>query len=286
MTPIVYKPDIPTYSLHATIASHVERAEIQGKGPEPVGHSPTDSPLTSTHTTASTTLTTSQELVSGDILQLPPLPTTLTQPPRLDISQLDLPGSGRGETSGRGEEGSSQGNSGGSEVGATATPEITSRPIRLQEISARVETSSVEDAAAHPVPSEILTPKPHIAAGTTEVEEQPAVVFKEEYTIRAQTIFDHEKSLDIPETAPAKPPIHLIIVNVQSTNGSESGELRGVLIKSCSNLSHTVRPWKALREMAYRCQYCVETLVASTDKNNKYMFACHVSIVLYKEGEV
>ncbi|XP_004572863.3 versican core protein [Maylandia zebra] len=223
MTPIVYKPDIPTYSPHATIASHVERAEIQGKGPEPVGHSPTDSPLTSTHTTASATLTTtSQELVSGDILQLPPLPTSRTQPPCLDISQLDQAGPGRGETSGRGEESSSQGNSGGSEVGATATPEITSRPSKLQDISARVETSSVEDAAAHPVPSEILTPKPDIAAGTTEVGEQPAVVFKEDYTIRAQTIFDHEKSLDIPETASAKPPIHLIIVNVQSTNGSES----------------------------------------------------------------
>lgn len=262
MTPIVYKPDIPTYSPHATIASHVERAEIQGKGPEPVGHSPTDSPpieLTSTHTTASTTLTTnSQELVSGDILQLPPLPTVLMQPPRLDISQLDQAGSGRGETSGRGEEGSSQGNCGGSEVGATATPEITSRPSRLQDISAWVETSSVEDAAAHPVPSQILTPKLDIAAGTTEVKEQPAVVFKEDYTIRAQTIFDHEKSLDIPETASANPPIHLIIVYVQSTNESQSGELGGVLIKSCGNLSHTVRPWKALREMAYRCQHCVE----------------------------
>lgn len=280
MTPIVYKPDISTYSPHATIASHIERAEIQGKGPEPVGHSPTDSPLTSTHTTASATLTTtSQELVSGDILQLPPLPTSRTQPPHLDISQLDQAGPGRGETSGRGEEGSSQGNSGGSEVGATATPEITSRPSKLQDISARVETSSVE-AAAHPVPSEILTPKPDIAAGTTEVGEQPAVVFKEDYTIRAQTIFDHEKSLDIPETTSAKPPIHLIIVNVQSTNGSESGELGGVLIKSCSNLSHTVRPWKALREMAYRCQYCGENWVASTGKNNKYMLACHVSIVL------
>lgn len=137
-------------------------------------------------------------------------------------------GSDTGDSNGGGEEDCSDDNSCGTEV---ESPEITSHDVK--EISAWVEALPVEKPA-DPVPLESFTPEPGVPAVTTEEGKQPAVIFKEEHTIEAQPL-----PTAVGGKASAKPPVHLIFVNVQSSNESDSGELgwggARMLIKSHGN---------------------------------------------------
>uniref|UniRef100_A0A3B4TR55 Versican core protein-like n=1 Tax=Seriola dumerili TaxID=41447 RepID=A0A3B4TR55_SERDU len=239
--------------------SEPEQAEVQTRRAEPAAHLPTERPHTaspdqhglphtSPRTTASLTPTPlvldndSQRLdvnkvetvpVRGDVavpLQLPVLPTTRSQTPYLDISH----GGDKGGqvASGSGEGGSSD----GSEVEAAVTPaqvwvETVTRPSWLPETTEGAEPS-VETT---PKPQEItpqqhvdpqtLTPEPGPADGSGDVGQQhPAVVFKEDVTPGPIPTFDLDPSLVIPdgEESSAKPPFHLIIVNVHSQNQSDT----------------------------------------------------------------
>ncbi|XP_023144218.2 versican core protein-like [Amphiprion ocellaris] len=235
----------PTSAPHTPAPSHPEKAEIQTAGPEPVAYSPTESPLadfTSPHTSTSAIPSTTfndfdvQDFsnshkvesvpIRGDTLipmQLPPLPTSRLQPEHLDISHTGeeggQAGSGRGESSGSGEGGSSDDSSG------EVTPGTTLRPSWLPEVSAGMETSSLEVTLS---PSEItavtpltVTREPDLPAGVREDGQQPAVVFKEDVTPGAPPMFDLE-SLDMSAggESSGKPPFHVILVNVHSQNQS------------------------------------------------------------------
>ncbi|TNN49245.1 hypothetical protein EYF80_040543 [Liparis tanakae] len=142
----------------------------------------------------------------GDVLlpmQLPPLPTTRSQRPQLDISQG---GREAGETSGEG--GSSDGHSSGAKGGAAETP-TTSRPSWVLQTT----------TGSGPQLVDIQTPEPGRPAGTREAGTQPAVVFKED--VAAGTGFDLDAHLvPVDEEASDKPPFHLIIVNVKDHNQS------------------------------------------------------------------
>lgn len=146
-------------------------------------------------------------------MQIPPLPTQpVSQPGHLDISHREEEGGQSG--SGRGDGGSSDDSDGSSS--GVEVPETTSRPGWPQQMTA----GSLLDATPSPlqllgvtpdhVTPEGLTPKPD------DDSQQPAVVFKEE-----------EHSLDLPAggDSSAKPPLHVIIVNVLNQN--QSGELTG-----------------------------------------------------------
>ncbi|XP_074473101.1 versican core protein isoform X2 [Sebastes fasciatus] len=249
MTPAESKPRTPTPGPVLVPA----RAEI------PVVYSPTERPhidqRTSPHTTASVTamLDDIQEFDPHRVealpdrghvylpMQLPPLPTTRSQPEHLDIShggEAGGPaGSGRGESSG--EAGSSDGGSSGAEV-ATPTQvgmETTSRSSWVLETTTgselEVKTSrpsqllQVAPECVTPGPGlvvvpEIHTPEPGLPAGTGEVGQQPAVVFKEDVTPGTTSTFDLGQSLALPVDgeSSAKPPVHLIIVNVLDRNQS------------------------------------------------------------------
>lgn len=259
MTPAAYNPDRTANTLHTTTPgplSDPERAEIQTRRPDPVAYSPTGhgAPHTEmTHTTAFLTPTSMLDdyevqdfntlesvPVREDILDLmhfPPLPTTRSQPARLDISL----GGEEGGLGGSGQGGSGSGE--GDEAGTLVTPtqvwaETTSRPSWLLETTTRSElgtetttrsemgmetTSAPLEGAFTPAPGEVGP-------------QQPAVVFKEDVTPGATTTtFDLEQSLAIPVDgeSSAKPPFHLIIVNVHDKNqsGKQENLIHTVLIK-------------------------------------------------------
>lgn len=300
MTTAEYKPDSPIYTPTPGPLLEPERAEIQARTPDPVTYSLTERPHTASPeqhgaphtetdpTTVSVTptpmlddydfqdVTDSHKVesvpVRGDVLvplQLPPLPTTCSQPAHLDIShggeEGDQTGSGRGESSGSGswEGGSSDDSSSGDGVRAVVTPtqvwvettlrpslhlestaaseqeaKTTSRASDLPEISSDrvtpgpglgIETTSrssqLQDITPEVVIPEIHTPESGLPAVAGEVGQQPAVVFKEDVTPGTTLTFDLDQSPAIPvDGESAKPPFHLIIVNVHDQN--QSGELR------------------------------------------------------------
>ncbi|GLD56826.1 versican core protein-like isoform X2 [Lates japonicus] len=175
-----------------------------------------------------------------DPMQLPPLPTTRSQTAHLDISHGGEEG-GQGESSGSGEGGSSDDSSSGTEVGAAVTPtqvwtETISKPSWLLETTTGpelgMETTSkpshLPEITLQHVDSEILTPEPDPPvgsgdAGQQQQQQQPAVVFKEDVTPAAALTFDLDPLLAIPaggEETSAKPPFHLIIVNIHDKNQS------------------------------------------------------------------
>ncbi|KAG8011015.1 Versican core protein [Nibea albiflora] len=156
--------------------------------------------------------------VTGDILipmELPPLPTTHSQPAHLDISHGGddggQVGSGRDESSGSGDVGSSDDSSSGAE-GIETTP----RPSEVQETTSdRVTPEPGQGIETTPRPSEVQettpevhTPEPVLTVWTGEEAQQPAVVFKEDVAPAGD-----------PEST-AKPPFHLIIVNLNNQNQS------------------------------------------------------------------
>ncbi|XP_023274808.1 versican core protein-like isoform X2 [Seriola lalandi dorsalis] len=236
--------------------SELEQAEIQTRRAEPAAHLPTERPHTaspdqhglphnSPRTTASPTPTPlvldndSQPPdvnkvvvpVRGDVavpLQLPVLPTTRSQTPYLDISHGGDKGGQAGSGSGEG------GSSDGSEVEAAVTPaqvwvETVTRPSWLPETTEgaepSVETTSKprEITPQQHVDPQTLTPEPGPPDGSGDAGQQhPAVVFKEDVTPGPIPTFDLDPSLVIPdgEESSAKPPFHLIIVNVHSQNQS------------------------------------------------------------------
>ncbi|XP_056288927.1 versican core protein-like isoform X4 [Pseudoliparis swirei] len=142
----------------------------------------------------------------GDVLlpmQLPPLPTTRSQRPQLDISQGG---------------GSSDGRSSGAKGGAAETP-TTSRPSWILQTTTGSEPQ-LEDITAKVVAPEIQTPEPGGPAGSRETGTQPAVVFKEDVAAGAGFDLDSHLVVPVDEKASGKPPVHLIIVNLQDHNQS------------------------------------------------------------------
>ncbi|XP_041816669.1 versican core protein-like isoform X2 [Chelmon rostratus] len=173
----------------------------------------------------------------GDALfpiMLPPLPTTRSQPAHLDTphggEEGGQAGSGQDESSGSGEGGSSDGSSSGAEVGAVVSPtqvwvEPTSRPNWLLETTSGseqgLETTSRPSQLLDHVTSEIHTPDPGLPAKTAEAGQQPAVVFKEDVTPGTTLTSELDQSPAVPvDGESAKPPFHLIIVNVHDRNQS------------------------------------------------------------------
>lgn len=308
MTTAEYKPDSSRYAGHTPTPRPVldpERAEIQAATPDPVTYSLTERPHTASRdqhgaphtetdpTTVSVTPTPMlddydvQDLndfskvesvpVRGDVLipmQFPPLPTTRSQPAHLDIShggeEEGHTGSGRGESRGSGEGGSSDDSSNGDEVSVVVTPALVETPLRpslvlgstaaseqevkkttsrafdYPEVSSDrvtrgpgvdIETTSRSsqhlDSTPVVVTPEIHTPSPGLPVVAAEAGQQPAVVFKEDVT--PGTTLDLDQSPAIPVNGEsAKPPFHLIIVNVHDQN--QSGELR-------LGWGHTLREW-------------------------------------------
>ncbi|XP_053266945.1 brevican core protein [Pleuronectes platessa] len=274
-TPAVYKPQDPKYDPNTTTLwslSDPERAEIQTRGPEPAAYSPTERPHTaspdqlgalhaSPHTTASvnpTPILDYDDVQSFDInkvesvpvrghvvvpMELPPLPTLLSQTEQLDISQGGelggQAGSGRGESGqgGSGDDGSSRAEAGAVETPSQVSAEAVSIPSQLQETTTgpelSVETtlrpSQLPEITTQNVVPEVLflkvvSPEPGLPAGSgDDGREDPAMVFKEDVTTRVTHTFDLDQSPSIPAVggeSTAKPPFHLIIVNVHSQNQS------------------------------------------------------------------
>ncbi len=239
-----------------------ERAGIQARTPDSVKYSPTQRPYTASpdqhgaphtetdRTTASVTATPvlddydvqdfsdSHQVESvplrGDTLfpmQLPPLPTTRSQPAHLDIShggeEGGQEGSGRSDSSGSGEGGSSDDSSSGAEAGAVNPTQVWTETASRPSWFVEKTTGSEQGAKTTARPSGLQeeTPEPGDPAKTEEVGQQPAVVFKEDVTAGTTLTFHLEQSPAIPVDgeSSAKPPFHLIIVNVHDQN--QSGEL-------------------------------------------------------------
>lgn len=245
-----YQPDSPV-NVAATPAagppSEPEQAEIQTPGPEterPHTASPDQrgAPRTETYPTELPGTSTpvfdlydyeqknwvESVPVRGDALfpfPLPPLPTIRPQPDRLDISHEgedeDLTGSGRDESSGSGSGDSSSGN--GPE-GSTLKPhlkgvEATSRPSDRVTPGARPAVQR-QDLVPVVVVRQINISASELPADVRGSGQQPAVVFKEDSTL---TPFSQLPAVPGGEES-AKPPFHLIIVNVHDQN--QSGELK------------------------------------------------------------
>ncbi|KAI3361876.1 hypothetical protein L3Q82_002210 [Scortum barcoo] len=271
VNPAAHKPNCPTFAPQTPTSGPVidpERAEIQ-RAPGPIYYSLTERPQpvspdqqSSAHTTDSVTPTPMFDVqdfhdsyklesvpVRGDILnllQLPPLPTTRSQPEHLDISHGGEDGgpvgSGRGESSGEG--GSTDDSS--SWAAVTQTPvwvETTSRPSWFLETTTGTEHRGPSDhpeittwpghgVETTPTPSgpqeftpAVGTTEAGVQATTGEEGQQPAIVFKEDMTPGATTTFDPNQSLPVPEhgDSSAKPPFHLIIVDLYNQNHSGHG---------------------------------------------------------------
>ncbi|XP_040013756.1 versican b [Xiphias gladius] len=132
--------------------------------------------------------------------------------------------------------------------------ETTSKPSRPLQTTAGpeldVETTSKpsqlpETTPQHVVP-EILTPEQGLPDGSgDDGQQQPAVVFKEDVAPEATSTLDLNQSLAIPvgEKSSAKPPFHLIIVNVHNQNQSHSvdhilGIIKGSQFPPIPDISH------------------------------------------------
>lgn len=167
--------------------------------------------------------------VRGDVLSpfpLPALPTIRPQPARLDISQdgedEDLLGSGRDESSSSGS-GDSFSANGPQEVETTSMPSDGVTP----GVGSAVQNASKSQLRQDLVP-ELVVRQIHITASKFPDDmrgsgQQPAVVFKEDSTITPLSQLPSVPGGN--ETA--KPPFHLIIVNVHDQN--QSGELEGIM---------------------------------------------------------
>lgn len=276
MAPAAHKPDGPAYDPATPTPApllHPERAEIQARRPDPVTYSPIEGPTTDlpdqhgvdydaqdvgkvesvphsgdvpdqyevTDTTASVTPTPilpKYDAQDFTKIELPPLPTTRTKTPYLDISHGEKdggqPGSDQGEQSGSGDGDSSDDSTSRAVLGAAVTPTQvpTSRSSWLLESSTElkeeVETTSrpsqlLQITLDHVIPDD-LTTELGVTAGVEQLGQDPAVVFKEHDTTGATLTLNLSQSLDMPvgRESTAKSPIHVIMVNVLSKN--QSGE--------------------------------------------------------------
>lgn len=170
--------------------------------------------------------------VRGDVLSpfpLPPLPTIRPQPDRLDISQEgedeDLIGSGRDESSssGSGDSGSANGPQ---EVQTSSMPLDGVTPGVGPAVKNASKSQPRQDLAPELVIRQIQITASKLPDDIRGSGQQPAVVFKEDSTITPLSQLP-----SVPESdESAKPPFHLIIVNVHSQN--ESGELKALRLVS------------------------------------------------------
>lgn len=248
MTPAVYNPDgianTPSRTTPGPL-SNPDIAEIQTRRPEHVAYSPTASPHPdgSSHTT--TAHMTTMPMYDGydgidtsiqvqsipvlDVMPLPPLPTTRSQPPQLDIGDQDggSAGSDRSESSGSGDGDDS---SSGAEMGGVVpSMEATLRPSTLLETTTgselKVTTSTETTSRRSELLEEVVTPGPGLlpAVSVETGPEHPAVVFKEDVT-PGTTRLNVDQSLAVPgdDGTSSKPAFHVIVVNVQDKN--QSGE--------------------------------------------------------------
>ncbi|KAM9307125.1 versican core protein [Pholidichthys leucotaenia] len=246
----VYQPFSPTHIPQTP--SQPERAGIQTRAPEPEAHLlTTERP----HRTPSVTPTNTSEDYDGvdydglnkvesvplkegifTNIQLPPLPTTRPQPGRLDISHREEEGaqlgSEKGDNRSSTEGASSNRTSAVDELRGAVTPEAVFTPSLAQEATTGLDTPALspshipeitpEPLASHPVTPEVYYPDQSSPTSTAEVVKVPAVVFKEEDTPGSIPIFELGQALDISAggESSAKPPFHVIIVNVHSPNQS------------------------------------------------------------------
>lgn len=230
--------------------SEPEQAEIQTPGPEterPHTASPDQRGAPSTETYPTELPVTSTPVfdlydydqknwvesvpVRGDALfpfPLPPLPTIRPQPDRLDISHEgedeDLIGSGRDESSGSGSGDSSSGN--GPEeytlkphlkgVEATARPSDRVTPGAGSVVQNASKSPQRQDLVPEVVVRQINISASELPADVRGSGQQPAVVFKEDSTL---TPLSQLPAVPGGEES-AKPPFHLIIVNVHDQNQS------------------------------------------------------------------
>ncbi|XP_073333665.1 neurocan core protein-like [Pagrus major] len=264
-TPAEVKPDSHT-PTPGPLLDH-ERAEIQPRAPASVTYSQTERPHTASpdqhgaphtetdHTAAAVTPTPMFDYdvrdfndshkvesvpVRGDSLipmQFPPLPTTRSQPAHLDIphggEEGDQAGSGH---EGSGEGGSSDDSSSGTEVGAVVSStqvwvETTPRPPQLLQVTPEVVIQALP------------TPEPGLPSGTEEVRQQPAVVFKEDVTPGTAMTFNLDQLPAVPgdRESSAKPPFHLILVNLHEQNDSV-GRILDLLNKPMNGISSSNFP--------------------------------------------
>ncbi|KAM3874225.1 versican core protein [Diretmus argenteus] len=172
--------------------------------------------------------------VRGDTLlpmQLPPLPTTHSQPPHLDIAhggeEGGQVGSGRGDSSGSGEGSTSGVSSSAAEEEGVVTP----TPLTWVRSFTPGSELGMDPAPSPGEDAPPATPKPDLPGAG----QQPAVVYKEEEAgsadaaamstdsqPRATESYDISQSLVLPGegSLASKPPFHLIIVNVHDQNQS------------------------------------------------------------------
>ncbi|XP_042364673.1 versican core protein-like isoform X2 [Plectropomus leopardus] len=109
------------------------------------------------------------------------------------------------------------------EQGRTAGTPEQGRTTGTPEPRRPAGTPEQGRTAGTPEPGQItVTPEPGRPAGTTEAGQQPAVVFKEDVTPEIALTFDLDPLLAAPVDgeSSAKPPFHLIIVNVHDQNQS------------------------------------------------------------------
>lgn len=173
--------------------------------------------------------------VRGDALfpfPLPPLPTIRPQPDRLDISHEgedeDLISSGRDESSGSGSGDSSSGTGPEEptfkphlkEVEATSRPSDHATPGSGPAAQNMSRPTQRQDLAPEVVVREIHISASELPADVRGSGQQPAVVFKEDSTL---TPFSQLPAIPEGEES-AKPPFHLIIVNLHDQN--QSGEFK------------------------------------------------------------
>lgn len=164
--------------------------------------------------------------VRGDVLSplpLPPLPTLRPQPDRLDISHEgedeDLIGSGRDESSSSGS-GDSSGANGPQEVDTPSAPSHDVTPGAGPAVQNASRSQVRQDLVPEVVVRQIQITASELPDELRGSGQQPAVVFKEDSTL---TPLSQLPSLPGGDES-AKPPFHLIIVNVHDQN--QSGELK------------------------------------------------------------
>lgn len=217
-----------------TLLIHPERAEIQAGRPQPVTYSPTEGLATDTpvdyeaenvgrvesvpdveavpEPVASVTPPPRlPEYDASDLtpVELPPLPTSRTKTPYLDISSRGQTGSDRDEHSGTEDD---------SPRAVTPTQELDSSSS--PELKAETTASS---QLLH-ITTETLDTQLGVTAGAEQVDRDPAVVFKEPGSSEATLTLNPNRSVAFPAPrgSTAKSPIHVIMVNVLSQN--QSGE--------------------------------------------------------------
>lgn len=233
-------------TISATSPVDTERVQVQTNEPEPVPHTATTQhspdyttagPRSESHTSSHTTVHVTptpfiddydiEDFENGTYLEsvpirgdvLPPLELPPTQPSQLDTTQTGQgsshSGLGVGQSSASGDQVK---DSSFFDDRVVAAPAQGSTNLNM----GMDQTQEVRGATPELVSSELVTADPGVPVGSGDLG-QPAVVFKEGVT---PGIFDQSVSIAVDGESSGKPPIHVIIVNVQSQNQSVDDVLR------------------------------------------------------------